>query len=692
MAECKLCTNPYHLNCLFSTGEVCINSSMIICADCKMKKTSENFQMKYNGLNISPNLNNLGNYGNMNTMNTLNSLGLGMNNMNTNMNNNMNNGLNSNNFSNLLFSKPEYFSQYLSTFNNLMKANNLNTMSNLTNSINSNPLLSGTQNTANTNNQTNNAFSMFSNLLPLNNNNVNDPGMNLNAMNTNNNSNLQNMIPKTTLPNQKILDHLNNLFPKKKNNMTVNDNNLNSLNNTITNTLNNTLNSSSVNNNFNNSLNTAFTNLQNTSQTNSNLNNMNPQQLNVLIQLLKNNEKAKNPNILQALLNSNNKTSTLETPSLNNQTNNSTSTPNPNLINLLQLLNNTTNKNSSLIKIDNKQNNVTNVNFFNNLINIPVNSFSNVNSSLNSSNANKYINKANLTNSGLKDSLIKDDYQKFPIEDFLLYKNTEKYEINTECYKRPEYKYINIPNEYISNIIQMWDYLFTFKNFINLNLELSKINNIENFYQTLITDTDFTTKIFISLIQTFIGEMNQTENVEKELFMIKTTFENVINSPQDILQICWLDILCLIISCKKFGLLFSEELKSIQNKIKSECITPLNYKGKLSMDEIFNLLLFLINSSFDLPKLKDLIKTETEKKSNLLKDKSILEMELRNKENRKKEIEKSDKFAQAPARIENITSNLKKYEENYNKGTMTQALNKQKKELETEREKYKSVK
>ena len=115
---------------------------------------------------------------------------------------------------------------------------------------------------------------------------------------------------------------------------------------------------------------------------------------------------------------------------------------------------------------------------------------------------------------------------------------------------------------------------------------------------------------------------------------------------------------------------------------------------ELDTNERIEILFYLINSSYDLKVIRQHIKTEYLKKNELLKEKNILEFEFRIKENRKREIEKMEKFQKANFKIKILNERIEKLEKNPEeilKIYKENNVQKFKKDLEMEKERYLSV-
>lgn len=104
---------------------------------------------------------------------------------------------------------------------------------------------------------------------------------------------------------------------------------------------------------------------------------------------------------------------------------------------------------------------------------------------------------------------------------------------------------------------------------------------------------------------------------EKFLIILKICAEN---SNSDLFyEKSWQIITYIIINSKRFSLLATKELREKSDKLKSL---------KLDVEDHLDILYFLVNSGFDTKKIKDVIKFELEKLTDLQREKMMLEIEL----------------------------------------------------------------
>ncbi len=147
-----------------------------------------------------------------------------------------------------------------------------------------------------------------------------------------------------------------------------------------------------------------------------------------------------------------------------------------------------------------------------------------------------------------------------------------------------------------------------------------------------------------------------------------------------------MEIIRILINSKKFNLLVTKDIEDIGKRIK---YINFNTYNLLSLEEKILILEFLINSAYETSIIRDEIKEEISRKNDLKKEKSSLEFELKTQEMRKKEIERTEKFIEAKTKIEILNKKIVEIEEATTLSRIE--INRKKKELDIERERYKSV-
>ena len=196
-------------------------------------------------------------------------------------------------------------------------------------------------------------------------------------------------------------------------------------------------------------------------------------------------------------------------------------------------------------------------------------------------------------------------------------------------------------------------------------------------------------EIHVSLLYIFGDELSEIDlfNLQDdiELLFIKLAVDN--SSKKHVFKHSWLEIIRILINSKRFNLLVTKDIEDIGKRIKY--INHHTY-NLLSIEEKVIILEFLINSAYETSIIRDEIKEEICRKNDLKKEKSGLEFELKTQELRKREIERSEKFIEAKAKIEILNKKIVEIEETNTYSRIE--INRKKKELDIERERYKSVK
>jgi hypothetical protein len=195
-------------------------------------------------------------------------------------------------------------------------------------------------------------------------------------------------------------------------------------------------------------------------------------------------------------------------------------------------------------------------------------------------------------------------------------------------------------------------------------------------------------EIHVSLLYIFGDELTEIDlfnlQDDTELLFIKVAVDN--SSKKHVFKHSWLEIIRILINSKKFNLLVTKDIEDIGKRIK---YLNFNTYNLLSLDEKILILEFLINSAYETSIIRDEIKEEISRKNDLKKEKSGLEFELKTQEMRKKEIERTEKFIEAKMKIDILNKKIVEIEETTTLSRIE--INRKKKELDIERERYKSV-
>lgn len=276
---------------------------------------------------------------------------------------------------------------------------------------------------------------------------------------------------------------------------------------------------------------------------------------------------------------------------------------------------------------------------------------------------------------------------KYPIDDYELYANPEKYNLSENYFNKPKGVKSFIPDRYYTKIIKIWDVLDTFKSIFNLTQFYPEDLYVAlNYYGE--KELSILNDIHIALIKKFYEQINTKELKEffddNNMLMFKITYEN---TQIENFKYIWLEIFRFLSVSPFFGLMVTDELKDLSKRLS---ILKYTHYNMLSIDEKIMILEYFCNSILDTNAIRDLIKNEIERKRELKAEISALELELKSFESRKKELERQEKFTQPKLKIEILTKRLDALvEENPNLSRVE--LTKLRKELELEREQFKSV-
>jgi hypothetical protein len=281
---------------------------------------------------------------------------------------------------------------------------------------------------------------------------------------------------------------------------------------------------------------------------------------------------------------------------------------------------------------------------------------------------------------------------KFPIEDQELYKNPEAYSLEKKYLEKPIGTKPLIPNEHITKIFKIWDFMHSFKNKLNIS-EFSP----EQLYFALNhfseEEIPLITEIHSAFIYIIGEQLVSTEypvlmnNDENELTLLKILIENHSAPKRFIYKKTWVEILRVVLNSKMFELMVTEDLSKLATRLKYH--DSRNY-NLLSYEEKMMLLEYLLNTVIGLDYIRDTIKSDMENRAELNKEKVSLANELRMIESRKREIERQEKFTKPKEKVDALTTKINTLVED-NPNLNRQQLFKLRKELESEREVFRSV-
>lgn len=276
---------------------------------------------------------------------------------------------------------------------------------------------------------------------------------------------------------------------------------------------------------------------------------------------------------------------------------------------------------------------------------------------------------------------------KYPIDDYVLYSNPEKYNLSENYFKKPTGEKTIIPDCYFTKIIKIWDLLDTFKTIFNLGQFLPEDLFVAlNYFGE--KEIPILNSIHITFVKIFYDQIKKKELNEffddKNLLMFKIAYEN---TEIENFKFLWLEIFNFLVESPFFNLMVNEDVKTLSKRL-----STLNYDqyNMLSVEEKLLILEFLCNTVLDTDSIRDVIKNEIEKKKELKAEIANIELELKSYDARKRELERQEKFTQPKIKIETLTKRLETLVED-NPSLSRLELTKLRKEIELEREQFKSV-
>ena len=206
--------------------------------------------------------------------------------------------------------------------------------------------------------------------------------------------------------------------------------------------------------------------------------------------------------------------------------------------------------------------------------------------SLKSNNNNLIPVSQSINNSTSTAAVIKKSV-KFPIEDSELYKNPEAYSLPKEYFNKPEGSKLLIPNEHISRIFKIWDFIHSFKSKLNVS-EFTP----EQLYFALKyfaeEEIPLLSEIHSSLIFIIGEQITSTDlsvlmnNDDYDLTLFKIVIENPSAPKRFIYKKCWIEVIKILINSKMFNLMVTEDLSDLSARLKY--VNAANY-NLLSFDE-----------------------------------------------------------------------------------------------------------
>jgi hypothetical protein len=154
-----------------------------------------------------------------------------------------------------------------------------------------------------------------------------------------------------------------------------------------------------------------------------------------------------------------------------------------------------------------------------------------------------------------------------------------------------------------------------------------------------------------------------------------------------VIEKSWIEIIRLLTKSKLFRFMVNDSILTVAEKLKE--LNPKTY-NLLSIEEKIIILEYLTDSAIDTKFIRDIIAENIEKRNEMNKEKNSIEAELKQIESRKRELERQEKYTQPKQKIEALNKRLTTLVED-NPQLSRAEINKLRKELESEREQFKSV-
>ena len=264
-------------------------------------------------------------------------------------------------------------------------------------------------------------------------------------------------------------------------------------------------------------------------------------------------------------------------------------------------------------------------------------------------------------NSIMNSNNINPNLQKFPIDDTILFKHYEKYNIPPEMLERPNGNEIPIKYEIFSKLIIVWDFLYTFnESLCGDDIVKYKITNyVGQFYEDLVSDinNELFTNILISFLFLAVKNLEILEaNLnDKEVFIVKSFLDNPNSSVYNIFIDCISEILRVITSCASYAYLICENTQLIIENILS------TNSFNISIDQKIILLNTFVAISYETVIIKERIRSELNKVSAFSIERDNLQDTLKDCEKRKREITKNDKIVKLGDQIQELQNELTEF-------------------------------
>ena len=234
---------------------------------------------------------------------------------------------------------------------------------------------------------------------------------------------------------------------------------------------------------------------------------------------------------------------------------------------------------------------------------------------------------------------------RFPIEDSELFSKWDKYRLEEKYLNKPKPSPILIKHSYFCKVLKIYDFAQSFHEILKISNDFS----MEMLYYSLISKEfpriNLMKEIIYSLVSILLDELIQEdtddldfENDDKDNILLKLIFRYSHQKRENIFNFSLIEILKVFVFSPKFELLVNDEVKELVKTKFHEFQCMDDFYSMLNLDEKILIIDFLINNCFELEVIREKLNRDILEKVDLKREKVNLEIELKNYENKKKEL------------------------------------------------------
>jgi archaellum component FlaC len=290
-------------------------------------------------------------------------------------------------------------------------------------------------------------------------------------------------------------------------------------------------------------------------------------------------------------------------------------------------------------------------------------------------------------------------FPKYPIDDCELYRYPDIYGINEYNINKPNGSELTIiPQHRFATLIQIFDFIQTFSH----KLGIARFSLYELYSELTLSETQCERSycllytIYISLIQLILTHVSSIDsndllmNNDNALHRLRKKTDKMNDTEfAEYIELSWLELMYIVLSSETFS---SANLTSntVISRLNNETLTLTQFNSDFTYDDKISLLQSLMNMCYDTEIIRELIRSEHEKRDEIKKSKKDLDEEMKVIDARKRVLERQEKFTQPYLKVELLTNKLNTLNQDNQHLTRLQ-LSKLRKEVEHEREQFKSV-